>query len=1341
MDVVTENLDAMANNQPRSLLKIAIEATNERSEQTPPSFLRKALLESAEAEPTPSYEPGIRALNPAGQDALNPAELLGQAWALIGTLVSMWVAIVLLAISQDGGWQLLAIAGGAFGSAAVLIAVVEWQRRKFGGLVPMHDWLLGTSIIMGFLALMWSIRAVWGLVGDDWGINGVPNLMMIPAQASVAIIFAILGARALKSIEAGTTAWFSLAMTPYALAAVGSWRWTLWTPDGFTLEMGVSIIALCIIGMWIGIRSNRWFIFLTSAVAASLIPLMYEFTFDWDRSGNNFTPGEGMILFLPILLAEGWFAASPRLRQDLVQRASVVLVGFVVIYQLIALDDRQLVFAGMKLGSNSSWLSLPIVLWMSMLLAYLPATLDHRTPWMPIGVAFAAGFIPDPSSRVVWPVALAALAYLIANEKTRRWVANSAYIALAIAFLIADWLGVITGTVGLDPTQEFAIGGFGLAIIPAIAILMIGEIGIRTGKLEENAFRVGQLAIVLSNAVIWGTPGVEQAIFAIYVVGSMIASQNRFLALDEKTLVDRLRLTTTMAVASAILVVLAFTRRLGLDGVLLDLGIANASEFQSSIPLGIRPDLVALSIVLYGIGQRTASHVLDIGHLISKTQQHARPNIIWSPEQRVWIRTDPAEETNDWVEKGWGPMARPTLIGTMGLLAASLTIALEHSPSQAWMLLAPINALLVFEVSREGRMTSLSRAVAVWVLFAVAFWPAIAFDSLTAHDDLISRIGFDLIILSGPLVAFALMRRKGVETDSISHGAVTVGGLALLSMLDASGGLLSWTCLALAMWGALRIDLPWLLHAVPIGWIFLTALNGTGNDPLIQVISNLGMVHLAEHAPSWMFGVGMHRITGIAVIASGIAMVAPHQALRPRQDGEKGDELHLERVPGQLIGPVALIGFGVDLFLPSSTGLAFGLVILGTILSIYRGEKIPLLFAAPLGFIAFIELANAAWGNISDDQFISTLFAACGVLGFGIHYAASHQLQGLANLEDSDRMKLTNWNLFFGLIGLTFSGSVFWGIGTLIAAAWATKWVLDNNHRDLATILPLFHAFSLANSLTLMTQNLDVEFLTIAGWILLLEGLIFAIWGSIRPLHEISMQINDARDELMKRFTFAGFGWGVFGSFLLSAQFDSGTPFGLTVVTLGYLNAWYGAQRDEAWRRAANLIGTPIGIFALLSDAPNLIIAALIVILGAMNFLFSFVLYSSMSGRGFQPLHEASVSDNITTESLKEESPIDIPEPVTYEDEYVDPDIGLGGVHSDAGHVPDLGDQDPVKEEIGLLESAAIKTDFGFDMVLPSAVLEQVEQVTTNLAKPGWKPVVRLQIDGSIVIDWVKSPV
>ena len=119
-------------------------------------------------------------------------------------------------------------------------------------------------------------------------------------------------------------------------------------------------------------------------------------------------------------------AADKRLRQDLMQITSAVLVGTVLFYMLIARGDGiietdykdgwQLVLGPIvqpDLGPLEPYLTLQVALWLAVLVAYFPATLQRRIPYMPIGLAGSLCIILPEAGLIPWIVTLIMLPYLL----------------------------------------------------------------------------------------------------------------------------------------------------------------------------------------------------------------------------------------------------------------------------------------------------------------------------------------------------------------------------------------------------------------------------------------------------------------------------------------------------------------------------------------------------------------------------------------------------------------------------------------------------------------------------------------------------------------------------------------------------------------------------------------------------------------------------------------------------------------------------------------------------------------------------------------------------------------
>ena len=72
------------------------------------------------------------------------------------------------------------------------------------------------------------------------------------------------------------------------------------------------------------LRSNRAFNFVVVAVAAGIVPIMYEMLNSNAPEGGA---GGALSLLVFIIALQGYYAARPDLRKEVMERASAVLIG------------------------------------------------------------------------------------------------------------------------------------------------------------------------------------------------------------------------------------------------------------------------------------------------------------------------------------------------------------------------------------------------------------------------------------------------------------------------------------------------------------------------------------------------------------------------------------------------------------------------------------------------------------------------------------------------------------------------------------------------------------------------------------------------------------------------------------------------------------------------------------------------------------------------------------------------------------------------------------------------------------------------------------------------------
>ena len=83
---------------------------------------------------------------------------------------------------------------------------------------------------------------------------------------------------------------------------VGLGTWIDWANGGVSYELGVTIVGLSILGMWIGVQSNRALVFSVVVVLASFMPIIYELVNDGS--------GSALSLMVFIIFAQGLLAIT-----------------------------------------------------------------------------------------------------------------------------------------------------------------------------------------------------------------------------------------------------------------------------------------------------------------------------------------------------------------------------------------------------------------------------------------------------------------------------------------------------------------------------------------------------------------------------------------------------------------------------------------------------------------------------------------------------------------------------------------------------------------------------------------------------------------------------------------------------------------------------------------------------------------------------------------------------------------------------------------------------------------------------------------------------------------------
>ena len=162
-----------------------------------------------------------------------------------------------------------------------------------------------------------------------------PNAKGIYVQtaAMLALIFAEI--QLLKRFKGATG--FGRAVAAYApilvLVGAGMGPWMTWTDNTISYEMGLSLILLCFAAMEMALRSNKALNFVVVAVVSGLTPILFEV---FNTGAGSTGAGGAMSLLIFIIAIQGYYASRQELRSELIQKASIVLVGEIVLAMYIA---------------------------------------------------------------------------------------------------------------------------------------------------------------------------------------------------------------------------------------------------------------------------------------------------------------------------------------------------------------------------------------------------------------------------------------------------------------------------------------------------------------------------------------------------------------------------------------------------------------------------------------------------------------------------------------------------------------------------------------------------------------------------------------------------------------------------------------------------------------------------------------------------------------------------------------------------------------------------------------------------------------------------------------------
>jgi len=1281
-------------------------------------------------------------------------------------MIAIWTGLLGIAFAENTGEEKFAyLFGGGFLSAGIALFMVELQAKKNDfQLMISQNYLLGMAFFFMAVGALWGIRYLAGFFtlsefefdGSKFTLLGsidaetgdfIANANLIYAQTLGAFVMWLSHRKILDRYKGDTSfGWAVASYIPLALLLVGVGTWIEWAEYEVSYPLGIAIVGLCGLAMYSALMSNKSINFAVVSVVSGIIPIIYEIL-------NENAPEEGkggaLSLLIFIIIIQGYLAGNERLKQTLAEKMSFFMIGVVVVAMLIAsLEDFNLVIgefkqAEMSNQSAANILTLPVALWITVLCAYFPATHKNRVPAMPIGLAFSLWTLDGDEAIIPWVIALFMISYMLfAAEATRKWVANLTISALSFSYLFSDQIGY-----GVDQVE--------MDIAIAIGIVVIAETARRLDKISIWSSVQTVSFIALSSTILDSEYWFVTWIFVIYLLGMVYESMLRARGKD-----DIERRNATLALITALVVS---------TGLLLTGKLDIPQAYQISALNGVSLEFVLLGLIVYGLFNTVRDVEVDIGQLMSLLELKAAGAYTYDSETNAWYIKE-VDDSDVLTESSIGSIGRISM--AFSLLAITIGISMlnpEVLVGDAFYMVGlyaiPIG-IVMWEIKSMDVISSQSRMIGAFMLLIVAassipLMFGLEGQGVERPDGLFKAgILYDLIFLSAPIGAFVLINKRGLDREHLNRSAdqVMLCILLVIGMLDQSGGLLF-----LAMYGLVTITaIQYRHHGVtllaPLATIsmYWTYEHGLAHAFLDSFFDNPD--DITEIRILWFT-----RVTGMLVAAH---MLMPLVwSVRDAQRKEIVDN------PFPWFLPMIWFLFAIWAVLPSASWLPLVACIFGIANAWVRGDinLIPLL---SVGIIFSFMIGFADGGYFTGDIFgYSMLFS--GMVIYVLWLAESNGIMRM-NVVDEERLaQLMPYPLdtqlrFLTISTLLLSFDVVNGLGMLAGSGWATFEALQKGDKVSILFLPLIDGLTAANLIHQFEVGSESTRQFLIGSIFFVEGAVMIFLSSktdrIYDSKIFSWKDDDEFFNFIEYMGFSGVVAALTGVIYAFGQDQTEIAFFLTaaILTALAITGFDETQAQVRWRRGLGVFGsvlTMIMLYLYLDGSDDVLFRNLtLVITGllALGYGFMYMQRRSMfdvqdvvipqvfgnTAAPQRPIPETDVDDEDDIEEDIEEENEDIQEhEVKTEASSIDVE---SSTNAEELEILELGkaleeELDEIVKPMGNATTSNIgyiETMEGFDVRLPKESIEQITRTIAMTPHEGFKPVVRINMLGQIVLDF-----
>ena len=457
--------------------------------------------------------------------------------------------------------------------------------------------------------------------------------------------------------------------------------------------------------------------------------------------------------------------------------------------------------------------------------------------------------------------------------------------------------------------------------------------------------------------------------------------------------------------------------------------------------------------------------------------------------------------------------------------------------------------------------------------------------------------------------------------------------------------------------------------------------------------------------------------------------------------------------------------FAVWAVLPSASWLPLVACIFGILNAWVRGDinLIPLL---SVGIIFSFMIGFADGGYFTGEIFgYSMLFS--GLVIYVLWLAESYGIMRM-NVMDEERLAaLMPYSLdtqlrFLAIATLLLSFDVVNGLGMLGGSGWATYEAVQKGDKVSILFLPLIDGLTAANLIHQFELGSETMQSYLIGGIFFLEGAVMIYLSSKTDRIYDSKVFEWKSDEeffgFIEYMGFSGVVSALTGIIYAFGEDQTNLAFFLTatILTALAITGFDETQAEVRWRRGLGVFGSVFTLFLLylrLGDTDDILFENLtLVIMGLLALGYGFLYMQRRSMFDVQDVVIPQVFGNVVSK-VREVIEDDEEEIIEEEDEDIQE-------HEIKTESPSAKDEDSINaEEMEILELGKaleeelddivkpignpttesigyIETMEGFDVRLPKESIEQITRTIAMTPHEGFKPVVRVNMLGQIVLDF-----